>query len=436
MQKQERLSVRKSFVRYAVQGSLGMLALSCYILADTFFIAQGVGADGLTALNLALPVYSFVYGTGLMLGMGGAAQYSIHQSRGQQKKADGIFSMGLLLLGGAAAFYLLMGLFFSNGITRLLGADAKVYEMTHTYLRVIFLFSPFFMTNNFLLAFVRNDGAPHLAMAGMIAGSFGNVILDYIFIFPLGMGIFGAVLATGCAPVMSILILSPYLLGKKRSFHWTRPDWGSIPKLLATGLPSLLSELSSGIVIIVFNFLILRLLGNTGVAAYGVIANLSLVVVAIYTGVSQGVQPLISRAYGEGKREVQRVLLQMGFWTIVGVSALLYAGIFFGASPIAAVFNSARDPLLQQTAEEGLKLYFTGAVFAGVNILLSTTLAAVDRAVPAQIVAFLRGFGVIIPMAFLLSAVFGMMGIWLSFPAAEGITAVAAVFLLQKKKWA
>ena len=112
MQKQERLSVRKSFVRYAVQGSLGMLALSCYILADTFFIAQGVGADGLTALNLALPVYSFVYGTGLMLGMGGAAQYSIHQSRGQQKKADGIFSMGLLLLGGAAAFYLLMGLFF------------------------------------------------------------------------------------------------------------------------------------------------------------------------------------------------------------------------------------------------------------------------------------------------------------------------------------
>ena len=163
---------------------------------------------------------------------------------------------------------------------------------------------------------MRNDGAPQRSMAAMIGGSLSNVVLDYVFMFPLGMGIFGAVFATGLAPVISMGILSPFFMQKKNRFRlrvkaYSMAGWlRQAGYILSSGLPSLITEVSSGIVIIVFNAVILRLQGNTGVAAYGVIANLSLVVIAIYTGIAQGVQPLMSSAHGTGEGSRVRIYLR------------------------------------------------------------------------------------------------------------------------------
>lgn len=124
----------REFVRYSALSSCGMIAVSCYILADTFFVAQGLGTAGLAALNLAIPIYNFIHGTGLMLGMGGATKYSIHQSRGDPGGASRMFT-GMLLLSVLFSIpFLLLGLFCSHGITVLLGADQAVFEMTRTYL--------------------------------------------------------------------------------------------------------------------------------------------------------------------------------------------------------------------------------------------------------------------------------------------------------------
>lgn len=188
-------------------------------------------------------------------------------------------------------------MFFFRAITSLLGADAAVYDMTETYLKVILIFAPAFLMNNLILCFVRNDGSPQLAMTAMIAGSLSNIVLDWLFIFPCGMGIFGAVFATGLAPVISLIILSVHFIKRKNGFMLKkiRPEARFILAVLSGGLPSLITEWSSGIVMIVFNSIMLGLEGNTGVAAYGVIANLSLVVIAIYTGIAQGIQPLIKQ---------------------------------------------------------------------------------------------------------------------------------------------
>ena len=189
----------RDFARYVSLNVLGMTALSCYILADTYFISKGMGTSGLAALNLAIPVYSFIHGSGLMIGMGGGTHYSIHKSRGEDEAANKAFTNAAMLVVVFASLFFLAGLFLSETITALLGADGAVFEMTRTYLQVILLFAPAFMGNNLILCFVRNDGAPGLAMAGMIGGSLSNVLLDWVFIFPCGMGIFGAVLVTGLA---------------------------------------------------------------------------------------------------------------------------------------------------------------------------------------------------------------------------------------------
>lgn len=424
----------KDFIKYSSLNVLGMVALSCYILADTFFVSKGMGAEGLAALNLAIPVFSFIHGSGLMLGMGGAIRYSICRGQKETKNADGIFTNVICLTAVFALIFFCAGLFLSGGIARMLGADTQVFGMTETYLRVLLLFSPAFLVNDVLICFVRNDGDPGRAMFAMTGGSLSNILLDYIFIFPLNMGIFGAVLATGFAPVISMVILSPHWVKKRNQFHFVKgkPSLRWTRMILSLGFPSLVTEVSSGIVIIVFNTIILNLQGNVGIAAYGVIANLSLVVLAVFTGVAQGIQPLVSRACGYNQQEGSRKMLRYGIITVAVLSGLIYLVVFWFAGPIAEVFNSGKNLQLQEIAVEGLRLYFTATFFAGFNIVLATYFSAMDQAVPAQVISLCRGIFLIVPMAFLLSACWGLTGVWLAFPVTECFVAVLACVLKRK----
>ena len=428
----------QDFVKYSSLNVLGMIGLSCYILADTFFVSKGLGTNGLTALNLAIPIYSFIHGSGLMIGMGGGTKYSIQKSQGKDKVANSIFSHVVAIAAVFAAVFVLIGLFFSGNIVTLLGADETVYQMTKTYLQVILLFAPAFLMNNVLLCFVRNDGAPQLSMTAMITGSLSNIILDYVFIFPCQMGIFGAVFATGLAPIISMLILSSHFIKKKNQFHWIkcRLERRMAASICSSGIPSLITELSSGIVIIVFNSIILGLEGNVGVAAYGVIANLSLVIIAIYTGIAQGIQPIMSRNYGVGNHRNIQLILRYALITMLILSVLVYMGVFLGAEQIAAIFNSERNELLQTIAVEGLKLYFIACPFAGFNIIISIYFTSTEYPIPANIISILRGFFVIIPMAFLLSSIAQITGVWCAFPATELLVTIVGVifFVMSKKK--
>ncbi len=432
----ETKTLLKEFSQYVILNICGMIGLSCYILADTFFISNGLGANGLTALNLAIPIYSFVHGSGLMVGMGGATKYSIYRGQKEYKNADKSFSATIYIMSVLAVIFMLTGILFSRQLTRLLGADKNVYHMTKTYLQVILLFAPAFMANDTLICFVRNDGNPKLSMIGMLMGSFSNIILDYIFIFPLKMGIFGAVLATGSAPVISLLILSKHWLTKQNQFHFVRikPSFRLIGNIILLGVPSFITEMASGIVMIVFNTIILHLQGNIGVAAYGVVANLSLVVTSIYTGIAQGTQPILSRVYGYGEHESQKQILKYALKTMLVISFGIYLFFLLAASPIVSIFNSEQNMQLQEIAAAGLKLYFTAIPFVGFNIIVSAYFTSTEKALPAQIISLSRGLLMIIPMTCFLSFILKMTGVWLSFPVTECFVALAGIALYIKSE--
>ncbi len=417
-----------AFFKYTALSVLGMVGLSCYILADTFFVSLGLGTNGLTALNLAIPIYSFIHGTGLMLGMGGATRYSICKNI-NRRNADVIFTNTLYLAAGFACFFFVCGLLFSKPITRLLGADETVFQMTETYLRVILLFAPAFLLNDVLLCFVRNDENPKLAMIAMLSGSLSNIILDYVFIFPLNMGIFGAVFATGLAPVISVLVLSVHKLQKKNQFHITAAKLHvkQAVSILSIGVPSLVTEVSSGIVIIVFNSILLQLHGNVAVAAYGVVANLSLVVIAIFTGIAQGMQPLVSSAYGKGNKQEIKAVLHYAFISIFLLSIVIYTVIFVGANQIAWIFNNEGNMDMQVLAIDGLRLYFIAVFFVSLNIILSAFFTSINRPKPAHLISLLRGLLLIIPMAYFLSWLWNITGVWLSFPITELVVAILGI---------
>lgn len=421
------------FRRYAAPGVLGMIGISCYILADTFFVAKGTGSLGLAALNIAIPAYNLMNGLGLMVGVGGATHYSLCRAQGDAAEADRTFTHTLLLGLCIALVFVLTGTFGVVPLSRLLGANAETLDMTAVYLRLLLCFAPFFVTNNIMIAFVRNDGEPGRAMAGMIAGSLFNIVFDWVFIFPCGLGMFGAALATGASPLVSLLVLSGHLRRPSRGFHLRRERLRPrlLPRICAPGLSSLVSELASGITLLLINLVLLRIAGNTAVAAYGVIANLALVESAIFTGLSTGVQPLISRSAEADRRR----LLHWTVTTSLVISALMYVLVFVFASPITAVFNSEHDPALAACAVPGLRIYFAGFLAACINIIAAVYFSAAGQTSRGFIISLVRSIIAIPPVLFALSALLGVTGVWLTFPAVEALACVLSLlFILRSPK--
>ena len=416
----------RQFASYAGMNILAMAGFSCYILADTFFIAQGMAADGLAALNLAIPVFSLIAGCGKLLGMGGAIQYSVLGSQGEQDRANRAFSWSIAAGLAISVLFVLAGLFAAGPLARQLGAEGKVLGMTQSYLRVLLYFSPAFILEGALVCFVRNDGSPQLAMLGTVCGSLANILLDYLLIFPLDMGILGAALATGVSPLAGLAILSLHWRKRRRGLCLRRPVGAPWGRILALGFPSLAAELCSGLAMMAFNLTILRLEGDLGVAVYGVVANLAIVAVAMFDGLAQGMQPLVSRAYGRGKEEQTRRLFLWGLSAALLLAAAMIGAATLGAGPIAGLFNSQRDPELQRMAVQGLRLYFTAMPFAGVNIVAAAYFTATERALPAQVVTLCRGFVLVLPALALLSTWLGLAGVWLAVPAAEALTVLVS----------
>lgn len=415
-----------AFATYVTSNILGMIGLSCYILADTFFVARGCGAAGLTALNLALPAYSLMHGLGLMTGMGGATRYAIAQA-GDRTARQNVFSHALCLSALMSAPFLAAGLTAPHPLAALLGADGAVIGMTVEYLRTILLFAPAYFLNNLVLAFLRNDGAPRLAMAAMLSGSIANIFLDYLFIFPLGMGMFGAALATGIAPCIGLAVQSLHFLRGKNGFSLRRtlPDVRQALGILSLGASSFVLELSSGVVLLTFNMLLLRISGNMGVAAYGVVANIALVVIALFTGVSQGMQPVLSGCFSRGGHGSAALVYRAAVVTALALAAAAWLLGSLFAGPVVSLFNREGDRELARLAVSGIRIYFVSFPFAGINIVTAAAMSAVDRPREGFLISILRGLAVMLPMAAGLAALFGTTGVWASVPAAE-----AVVFLL------
>lgn len=428
-------TLRKDFFKYVSLNIMGMLGLSCYILADTYFVSAKLGADGLTSLNLAISIYSFIHGTGLMIGIGGATRYAICRMKKEYEKCNAIFTTAVIVGIIIGVCLTVFGIFGAEMLAGLLGAKGEILGVTTTYLRTILCFSPCFILNNIMIAFIRNDGNPRLSMTGMLAGSFANIVLDYIFMFPLDMGIFGAAFATGLAPVISLIVLASHKIKGKNQFHFRMEKAMHILRnakdIGAIGIAAFINEVSSGLVLVIFNLLIIGLTGNIGVAAYGIVANLALVAMSIFTGIAQGSQPLISKYYGKGQKEAVRTIYRYSIILAAAIGVGLVA-IGFGCTDfLIGVFNSEGSRELRDIAFVGLRLYFLGFLFVGVNIVTASYMGAVERAKGSFIIAITRGFFAILFFAVLLSNLFGMTGVWMAFLCAELLTLGVSFYSLK-----
>lgn len=432
--KQEETFVKKkSLYQYIAPNILAMVGMSCYILADTFFIATSQGTNGITALNLALPIYGLIFAIGSMIGTGSAIRYTLAKATGQQETKK-YFSNALIWDAIVSVIFIAAGLFFPGQVMRVMGADAVIEAIGIPYIRIVLCFTPFFMMNYAFTAFVRNDNAPHIAMAATLLSSLFNIVFDYVFMFPLGMGMTGAALATAVSPIVSILICMVHYLSPKSSvsFHFMVPSVKMLISSCSLGVVAFVGEIASAVTTMVFNFVLLGLDGNTAVAAYGVIANTALVGTAIFNGVSQGLQPLASEAHARGEEHEKHQILVKSIVTGIALAIVLIAGVWFFASDITSAFNSEQSAQLAAYAIPGIRIYFIGFFAAGINIICAGFLSATDHAKESSIVAISRGIIAIIIFALVLPTFLGITGVWLAFPAAEAVTLLLAIFMTKR----
>lgn len=342
----------------------------------------------------------------------------------------------VLLAAGAGCALLALGALAAAPLAALLGADAVTLPLCSVYLRTILCFAPFFLLNSTLQAFVRNDGAPRLAMTGMLTSSLSNVVLDWVFMYPMGMGMFGAAIATCIAPILSLCVLATHFARPASRLRFCARGAALRPAARALGLgaSSFVCELSSGVVLLVFNLLILHFTGNVGVAAYGIIANLALVGLAIFTGVAQGIQPLTSHAYGTGNAAELRQLLRLAVGLVLALAVIIYLAVNLWPDPLISAFNRDADPQLADIARAGMRIYFVGFFFAGPNLVLAAYFSAVDRPRQGFGVAMIRGLIALIPLALVLAAALGMTGVWLAYVLAELCGLCAALFFLRRAR--
>ncbi|WP_035618424.1 MATE family efflux transporter [Lacticigenium naphthae] len=403
---------------------VSMVGLSFYIVVDTLFIANGIGKDGLAALNIVIPAYNVINGIGILLGVGGATLFSINRARSQHIKSATYFTFSLLLSFLIGLVFTFVGRSFSVELVRLLGGTGSLVLMAATYLRTFLSFSIFFMLNQVMISFLRNDGNPKLAMIAMITGNLLNVILDYVFIYLFSWGMFGAALASGLSPTISTLLTLLHFFRKNHHLSFAKPTsfFSTLREIFSFGFPSSFTDFSSGLVIFLFNSVFLTLSGNTSIAAYGIIANLSLIAVALFSGIGQGLQPLLSREYSTGNHKNSKYLIKTVLFISMGMGLFFYlAGVLF-TDTLITFFNAENNLELYSIAERGINLYFLAFPIMGINIVAISIFSATAKPRHAFFLSLMRGIVAVVPLLFILSVFLKMDGVWLTVLMSEFIT--------------
>ncbi|MGL6058223.1 MAG: MATE family efflux transporter [Culicoidibacterales bacterium] len=428
--------IGKTFLRYLIPSIIAVVSSSAYIFFDTAFIGLGVGADGLAALNFAIPVFNLYLALGLMCGIGGATLLAHAKGRNDEVQQNYWYTLSFIV-------NLIIGCLLSIGLTfwlsefiTLLGTPPQLFELVTAYLQVIVPFSWLFSLNYVCLVMVRNDGKPQLAMVAMVIGSLLNILLDWWFVIGLQQGMQGAALATLCSPVFSVLILGGYLFSKNATVRFRRISLklADVKTLLFSGSATFVMEISAAVIIIVFNGLLQQLSGSLAVSAYSIIANLAIMVIAVFNGVAQDVQPLVSTNFGANQiKRCQQVLRYAVLITgTIGVVSLLIS--WLNPELLIAFFNND-TPTLIPIAREAIQLYAIAFIFAGINMVFIAYLQAMQQTRVAFLASFARGFLFIAINLCWLVPLYSVRGVWLTIPITEGMIFVILVSYLYQTQF-
>ncbi len=428
--------VKKLYLRFLLPSLGSAMVMSIYTLTDAIVIGQGVGADALAALSITTPLLCVLMAMGILFGVGGSVQMSMQRGAGKKEKANEFFTLSLVTLAVVAlALWLIYGLGISV-LLRVMGANDTLFPYALTYMKYINLFLPVAVFSNFIAIFVRADGDPNRAMAGVLCGGAVNIVLDIVLVFPMHMGIGGAALASMIGMVIQVLVAGSHFVSAKNGLHFIRPKQvcPGVKKIVANGIPSFFNEFANGFIVLLFNVQILRYCGESALSVYSVISNCVILFNSLFTGVGQSIQPVVATNYGAGKWDRIGKVKNMAFVTIIVMGAMFsVSGIVFPTNVCAIFMGMTAE--MNAIARIGVRLYFIAFLPMGINLLTSYYLQSVMCVKQSLTISLLRnillsGVGIL-----LFPLMLGGNSLWMVMPTVEIVVLLlSAVFLRQHRQ--
>lgn len=427
--------VKQVFMRYLVPSVFATMVTSIYVLADTIIVGKGIGTIAVAALNIVLPLYNIFFGLGLLFGVGGSVLMSILRGEGDEKGSNAYFSTSLVAMCVVLALSMAFFTAFMEKIALVFGGTPETMPYIMDYMPYIVWGMGLFFFSSYLQTFIRNDGAPRLAMYAVVSGGVANIILDYVFVYNFNMGMAGAAIATVMGSGLTVVILLTHFFTKKNNLHFSlkgvRPSF--IKNIILNGFASFLIEVASGVTIFVFNIQLLKYAGNTGVSVYSIISNTAIVVVCLCKGINQAAQPLLSTNYGAGLYERTDKIRSLAVKVSIIICAVpvilgLVVPDFF-----TYIFINPDSAILSMSAP-AIRIYFVGFMMLGINMVFICYFQAILKNGYSMIICLMRGLILVVAFAYIFPLFMDVTGIWLAVPAAETITMLFGIYLIYFKK--
>ncbi len=423
-----------TFFSYAIPSIFGMLSITTATLVDGIFLGNYVGSEALAAVNLSVPVMTLLYALVFTMAVGGSVTFGKFIGEKDIDAASDVFTKTMFVMLVGSLIITAVSLYFLDFLVSFLGANDALRPMVMDYLELIFLFGPALLVGYTLFYFVRADGHPLLANGALLASGAVNIGLDWLFIVKLDKGIEGAALATGIAEATVFIALIPTLLNKNNNLHlrWIKGGWNKITQAAANGVSEFANELSVGIMTLVFNWVMITRLGVDGVAAFAVITYIVYLGVMISYGISESLQPTISKNYGARQPGRIKAFLSVALISSGTVGLAFAALLTILPEFLIGLFLSEGEEATTAIALLFMAVFWPAVIFNGMNISLTSYFTAMHRPVKSAIIAFSRSL--ILPAICLLSLPYfwGDTGIYLSIPIAEALTFILCLVLLAR----
>ena len=430
-------SLRSDFVRFVTASAASLMVFSLYSMVDGLLVSLGVNEYAMSAVNLAIPYTNALFSLAVMFAVGSSTIIAIFLAQNRKEEADSLFSQNFFLLLGVGVLISVVVLVFREQFAKLLGADEVTLEYVKQYLLGLAPFSACFIISYNLEVLIKTDGYPKLAVITVTTGAVANCILDYIAIFWLDMGVFGAAVATGTSQLLTCVMYLAHFFGPKCTFRLKKFKFDPriYKRLIPIGLSDGVTELCNGLMILIFNRTVQKYLGADGLVTYTVIAYMNTIVINLMMGISQGSQPLVSYRYGKCDNTSCKKLLGFGLKTALLFGAVCLGGLYLFAPQIVGAYLSEASPALVADSVVAFRQYSFSWLLVGFNVVIGGYLTALERPMPA--IAISTGRGLIVQSVALvaLAAVTRGAGLWFTPILSEVLVlAMAVVFLKRNLK--
>ena len=425
----------KSLYRYIFPAVGGLFVTYLYNVVDGIFVGQGVGSAALGAVNIGVPFITFVVEVDAMFPMGGATVVAIRMGRGDKEGANAAFMTAFIMTLLLSAALMITGMVFSEEIIILSGAEKLSDEMRKMATDYLFYYSAFsipMLLSTSLSVFVRNDGSPTLSFVGMLVGAAANIFLDWLFIFPMDMGVIGAAIASGLGQIFSALVLLSHFLLKRGNLQirTVTVKRQLIYKICKRGVPEAITQLTTPVTALCYNLMLASLIGDIGVSTFSVLSFIYSLANAILSGVAQGLQPLWGVSYGKKDAKTIQFLVRRGLTINLLLSVVIFGVLCIFDTSVICIFN--KDTALVETASMALPYFCLSFVPMSLNLIYTALMFSTKRTTQANIIAISRGFLLKAILIFFIPMLFGSNAIWIAPFFAETFTLIFAAFLSRK----